>query len=223
MAKPLRKRKQSKLRNFRDYLRRNPKELAALLVLILLVLIPLGIWVTVARRNHQNQIATNKEKAQYARADQDISRLASGIIVKFGKPDDYKKEQSCYYTSNPVEFERGRLVCGTDINIVYGVQDKNEAVSIYKNVESFANKNDALRYLSFSDALSDVVPPTELRTDNYIDTASNLECTLGYMYYYANNPPSGYPVLRLSSGQGILVELNCNGYPLAAYYPIAKN
>lgn len=183
----------------------------------LLIIVLLG-WITVTRIQHDRAIA--HERAQFAQADKDLDNVAAAIKTKFGAPANSQTDDSCTYTSNPNEFEKGDLVCNANRVLVYAVHDSSRAHELTDAVNKFLITSRTIYPKRASNDLDGTVPPIKILTQSFKDK-SKLSCGLDYVFYDTDHLPLGFLIpdsTRLFSG--LIVELTCGGVVKAPYYVI---
>lgn len=213
--------------SFAQYLKANPRERTAFIILVGLAVVLLVGWAVIAYHHHRHQQAIDREHAQYMVADGELENL-SKALMNFEMPAEAYPQRECSYTSNPNEFARGRLVCNTAFYFVYDAPNKNMALETTDKISAFIQKQAGFRFGGYSDTLSNTdtsgsMAPTTLRTEDYKSMKSGLDCWTSYVYYGAEHEPDIQPKpKRTASGNGLIFAIGCGGDTNAAYYPIVE-
>lgn len=195
------------------------KLLLLLFPLAIIVLTPSGV---IAYKYHEKSVAIAQERTAYSQAEIDMDKTAASIAEKFGKPDDSTKDKSCGYTSNPDEFEKGELYCGTDVYQLYNVQNKASATILTTQIENYLQGKGSPFYVDQTIPANNILPAI-IATRSY--SFKSLNCRRSYTYDVLQNAVT---LLRLKrskvSGYSLIIDLSCGSRPAkAAIYPIEQN
>lgn len=80
-----------------------------------------------------------KEKSDFAQAEQAIDSLAQQIEQTIGKPDETKKAQSCDRAN--IKNSEGPLVCSTSRYAIYKNKTYSEANDLMSKIKTFSSAN----------------------------------------------------------------------------------
>ena len=188
----------------------------------LVILVGLG-WAIVTKV--QNDHTIQKQKQQFAQAEKDIDKVTAAITAQIGKPADQKTNKSCGYSNQ--EFSKGFLSCNIDSDIVYVVSDETSAKDLAgklrqaRKAQPEREEEKSSNY--FVNRSNNISLPDHFLDESYKDKTSNLDCQVGYFFFFADYPPSGFPAFKVqSNSQNLLLEINCSAYTKAALYPIQQ-
>ena len=173
--------------------------------------------------HHTQQLAINKERAQFAQTEKDLESSVKKIISSLGNPDKLLSDNHCAFASQ--EFGRGQLGCSVQITLIYGTSGKDVGLARADSISAILKRDDSLNYVSSSSALNDIGDPSQvavvLKDEGYRDTSTGLQCGVMYYYYTSRSQITGYPTIATVQPYIDLISLSCGGEARSQLYPLA--
>jgi hypothetical protein len=161
---------------------------------------------------------------KFKQVEKKMDKLQTAFVDTLGKPLYQTKKESCGYSS--VEFGRGRLSCGFNLQSVYKVKDGEEASKKVMTLQQVALNDKTLQVKKEKKPGTDFVGGDSPMLDSVWSTFSNINgtssCEVSYYYIKYNKlknyPDYSYIVSSKLYGSDILsVVLSCGTDP---YRPI---
>jgi len=197
---------------------RQPHPGKRLIILIFSVIVCVGLlsWYLIAHTERQRAI--EKQRTQFIQADAQLSKLADQIVAKFGQPLARQTNNSCKYTSNPDEFERGDLSCSVDRVDIYKTYDSDSAHALSSELEQYIISLNEIRFNKISSPFDGTTPPINIATQTF--KSATLQCIVDYTYFSHDYPTGVARPQGLMADSGLIIEAGCTSPSLAAYYPM---
>jgi len=129
-------------------------------------------------------IALRQNRQAFQEARSDIDTIYADIVIQVGKPDNFRRTNSCSRPSQ--EFEQGPLSCDVSTDFIYGVDNKTQADVLKSQIQHVINQHRDLLSPS-APPVSDIYPilapgNNTDSSNNYFLTKKNMQCGTKYTY-----------------------------------------
>lgn len=195
---------------------------------ILLVLLLGGVTAFIISRYETNK-AVAADRLRFNQTDSDMQVVVADIL-KSVPPDKHNYTKSCEYQSR--DYSPKPLVCSIVFSASYGAENINEKAPDILKIESLIPNS---KYIKLVDKNSGQKINTNFRVpevedskveeglaNSYIDTRSEMDCTLGSEVFNSYSPPFYYQALTTTKKFTILVTFDCSKHAKGAVY-LLKN
>jgi len=170
------------------------------------------------------RVTLELNKRAFAQARKVIDNVYADIANEVGQPDNYRRTSECSHSYFGPYVKQ--ISCGVDTDLVYNVEDRNEAGQITATVQNIVkrHKNSLTSTTYNSDVFSESErAPGDPNINSHIDyyeSSGGLFCVFKYVF---DSPAETF--LKLpegTTGKTYYLTMGCNGSARQYYYPPFK-
>jgi len=177
---------------------------------------------------HNHEVTA--DRTRFAKAGNEVEMVADAIVTAVGQPADRKDGGKCSYAHQ--EFTKGSLSCEVYAYLTYGVGSPDDVNTIVQKIDPLPALHgspwqfkavtekphqfiDGVNYSDNFVPLSNLFD-TETRTVTY--KSITLSCSVSFLYHNSLASIGGYPNLKSTAAQAVLIDVNCSGGAKGPYF-----
>ncbi|HEX8182917.1 MAG TPA: hypothetical protein VF575_04945 [Candidatus Saccharimonadales bacterium] len=203
----------------------NSISLKRLVIVVFVILVTLAGLAAGWQAHREKAVAA--DKARFAQAEQDISRISQNIITTLGEP--LRVDNSKFCSKPRMKYETGPLSCNVSQTIFYPANNPQDANTIMSNSSVLLDSKwtrvqssigGERKQFSTSDTVSNPMLNYQKIIQKYYNENVNIACDIVYGFYMASLPPDPAFAVKSNSDYSVVLNLSCNDKAEAEYYPL---